>query len=38
VDETAALLHPEPEPSAAGARDRALVLHLCASGLRGGGG
>ncbi|HSB41242.1 MAG TPA: tyrosine recombinase XerC [Methylomirabilota bacterium] len=34
VDETAALLGPAPEPSLAGARDRALLELLYASGLR----
>lgn len=34
VDETAALLGPPPEPSLAGARDRALIELLYASGLR----
>jgi len=34
VDETAVLLSPEPEPSVAGARDRALLELLYASGLR----
>jgi integrase/recombinase XerC len=34
VDETAVLLRPEPEPSVAGARDRALLELLYASGLR----
>jgi integrase/recombinase XerC len=34
VDETAALLHPGPEPSVGGARDRALLELLYASGLR----
>jgi len=34
VDETAALLSPEAEPSVSGARDRALLELLYASGLR----
>jgi integrase/recombinase XerC len=34
VDETAVLLYPEAEPSVAGARDRALLELLYASGLR----
>ncbi|MGH7315566.1 MAG: site-specific integrase, partial [Candidatus Rokuibacteriota bacterium] len=34
VDEAAALLNPAPEPSVAGARDRALLELLYASGLR----
>ena len=34
VDETAVLLHPEADPSVAGARDRALLELLYASGLR----